>query len=94
MRLPRRMVPIWVSDPMGLAMPLRTASTPATNVVATAPMPGIMTPSLPLGGWISCWMLLRLRLCALFLRSSAASACLSCFLMASWECKANAMFSY
>ena len=32
------------------AMPLRTASTPATNVVATAPMPGIMTPSLPLAG--------------------------------------------
>ena len=47
------MVPIWVSDPMGLAMPLRTASTPATNVVATAPMPGIMMPSLPLGAWIS-----------------------------------------
>ena len=31
-------------------MPLRTASTPATNVVATAPMPGIMTPSFALGG--------------------------------------------
>ena len=31
-------------------MPLRTASTPATNVVATAPMPGIMTPSLPFAG--------------------------------------------
>ncbi len=52
-RLPSRIVPIWVSDPMGLAMPLRTASTPATNVVATAPMPGIMMPSLPLGAWIS-----------------------------------------
>src|SRR3984893_17934652 len=52
-RLPSRIVPIWVSDPIGLAMPLRTASTPATNVVATAPMPGIMIPSLPLGAWIS-----------------------------------------
>jgi len=31
-------------------MPLRTASTPATNVVATAPIPGIMMPSLPLAG--------------------------------------------
>ena len=31
-------------------MPLRMASTPATNVVATAPMPGIMMPSLPLAG--------------------------------------------
>ena len=48
MRLPRRMVPICVTDPIGLAMPLRMASTPATNVVATAPMPGIMTPSFPL----------------------------------------------
>ena len=34
-------------------MPLRTASTPATNVVATAPMPGIMIPSFPLAGAIS-----------------------------------------
>src|SRR5271167_4344139 len=47
------MVPIWVSDPMGLEIPLRTASTPATNVVATAPMPGIMIPSFPLAGAIS-----------------------------------------
>src|SRR4051794_38716009 len=52
-RLPRRIVPIWVSDPIGLAIPLRTASTPATNVVATAPMPGIMIPSLPLEAWMS-----------------------------------------
>src|SRR5579864_5080241 len=51
-RLPRRMVPICVSDPMGKAMPLRTASTPATNVVATAPIPGIMMPRLPLAGAI------------------------------------------
>src|SRR5579862_3833397 len=34
-------------------MPFRTASTPATKVVATAPMPGIMIPNLPLGAWIS-----------------------------------------
>src|ERR1700694_345419 len=42
---------------MGLAMPLRTASTPATKVVATAPIPGIITPSLPLGASILllCW---------------------------------------
>ena len=52
-RFPSRIVPIWVSDPMGLARPFRMASTPATNVVATAPMPGIMIPSLPLAGWIS-----------------------------------------
>ncbi len=35
--------------PDGLAMPLRTASTPATKVVATAPMPGIMTPEFAFG---------------------------------------------
>src|SRR6266404_443556 len=51
-RLPRRMVPICVSDPIGLAIPLRIASTPAMNVVATAPMPTIITPSLPLAGAI------------------------------------------
>ena len=53
-RFPRRIVPIWVSEPIGCAMPLRTASTPATNVVATAPMPGIITPSLPFAGSIAC----------------------------------------
>ena len=31
---------------------MRIASTPATNVVATAPMPGIMTPSFPFAGSI------------------------------------------
>jgi hypothetical protein len=46
------MVPICVSDPMGLAIPLRMASTPATNVVATAPIPTIITPSLPRAGAI------------------------------------------
>src|ERR1700733_2676058 len=49
-RLPRRMVAICVVDPMGLAKPRRIASTPAMSVVATAPMPGIMTPSFPVAG--------------------------------------------
>ena len=35
---------------MGLARPRRIASTPAISVVATAPMPGIMTPSFPVAG--------------------------------------------
>ncbi len=52
-RLPRRMVAIWVRLPMGLASPRRAASTPATKVVATAPKPGRRTPSLPLAGRIS-----------------------------------------
>ena len=49
-RLPKRMVPIWVSEPMGCPMPALMASTPAITVVATAPMPGIRTPSLPVAG--------------------------------------------
>src|SRR5271168_5005706 len=49
-RLPRRMWPICVVEPMGLARPRRTASTPAMSVVATAPMPGIMTPNFPVAG--------------------------------------------
>ena len=52
-RLPSRMVPIWVSEPIGLARPRRIASTPAMNVVATAPMPGIRMPSLPVAGRMS-----------------------------------------
>ena len=52
-RLPRRMVPICVVEPMGFARPRRTASTPAINVVATAPIPGIMMPSLPVAGVMS-----------------------------------------
>src|SRR5258708_14976652 len=35
---------------MGWARPRRTASTPAMSVVATAPMPGIMTPNFPVAG--------------------------------------------
>src|SRR5260370_20664676 len=52
-RLPRRMVPICVSDPTDCDLPLRTSSTPAMKVVLTAPMPGSNTPSLPLAGAIS-----------------------------------------
>src|SRR5260370_17031355 len=51
-RLPRRMVPICVSDPTGSDLPLRTSSTPAIKVVLTAPMPGSRTPSFPLAGAI------------------------------------------
>src|SRR5271165_5278907 len=51
-RLPRRMVASCVSDPTGAAMPRLIASTPAINVVETAPMPGINTPSLPSAGAI------------------------------------------
>src|SRR5213083_483233 len=58
-RLPRRMVPICVSEPIGLARPPRTASTPAMKVVATAPMPGINTPSLPRAGFMSTGFLVR-----------------------------------
>src|SRR3954464_6088277 len=49
-RLPRGMVAIWVSDPIGLDLPRRTLSTPAMNVVATAPRPGVRMPSLPFAG--------------------------------------------
>src|SRR4029450_11476016 len=45
-RLPRRTVPIWVSDPIGDASPRRTASTPAMVVVLTAPIPTRRMPSL------------------------------------------------
>jgi SAM-dependent methyltransferase len=49
-RLPRRIVPIWVSDPMGLARPFRIAITPAMVVVLTAPRPTSKMPSLPPAG--------------------------------------------
>src|SRR5437868_4937468 len=51
-RLPRRMVPICVSEPTGSASPLRASRTPAIIVVATAPSPGISTPSFPSAGSI------------------------------------------
>src|SRR5207244_10504668 len=37
-------------EPIGCGQPLRTSSTPAMNVVLTAPMPGVRTPSSPVGG--------------------------------------------
>jgi hypothetical protein len=41
------MVAICVNDPTGSAIPVRTASTPAIIVVATAPIPTVRTPSFP-----------------------------------------------
>src|SRR6185295_8445495 len=52
-RLPRRMVPICVSEPIGFEMPLRMARTPAIVVVLTAPRPTSSTPSFPRAGAIS-----------------------------------------
>src|SRR5215472_15971673 len=52
-RLPRRIVPIWVSEPIGDDKPLRIANTPAIVVVLTAPRPTSNTPSLPRAGAIS-----------------------------------------
>src|SRR4029077_9744633 len=51
-RFPSRIVLSCVSEPTGCALPLRTNSTPAMNVVLTAPIPGNSTPNLPLGGAI------------------------------------------
>ena len=52
-RLPRRIVPICVSEPIGLANPLRMARTPAMVVVLTAPRPTSSMPSLPRAGAMS-----------------------------------------
>src|SRR6185436_4676626 len=52
-RLPRRMWPICVSEPMGCARPLRMAMTPAMVVVLTAPSPTRRIPSFPSAGAIS-----------------------------------------
>src|SRR5690348_11887097 len=49
-RLPSRIVAICVSEPIGFDNPRRTLSTPAMNVVATAPRPGVRIPSLPVAG--------------------------------------------
>ena len=40
----------WVSEPIGVAVPARAASTPAMKVEATAPMPGVSTPRRPVAG--------------------------------------------
>ena len=45
-----RIVAICVSDPIGNPAPRFTASTPAMNVVLTAPIPGIKIPNLPSAG--------------------------------------------
>src|SRR4026208_1731964 len=52
-RLPRRMVPICVREPIGLEKPLRIAGTPAIVVVLTAPRPTSRMPSLPRAGAIA-----------------------------------------
>src|SRR5215472_3060901 len=52
-RFPSRTVASCVSDPIGTPSPRLTASTPAMNVVLTAPIPGSRTPSLPLAGAIA-----------------------------------------
>src|SRR4051812_23463240 len=46
------MVPIWVSDPTGVARPRRASMTPAIAVVATAPRPGRRTARRPSAGAI------------------------------------------
>src|SRR5579862_5969751 len=51
-RLPSRTVPNCVNDPIGWPSPRFIASTPAINVVLTAPMPGINIPNLPSAGAI------------------------------------------
>ena len=52
-RLPSRIVPICVNEPIGRASPFRIAITPAMVVVLTAPRPTSSTPSLPRAGAIS-----------------------------------------
>src|SRR5450755_4949101 len=61
-RFPRRTVESCVREPTGLARPRRIASTPAMNVVVTAPMPGISIPSFPSAGAILVISLIRLSL--------------------------------
>ena len=51
-RLPRRIVSIWVSDPIGWPRPRFTSSTPAISVLATAPRPTVSTPRRPVAGAI------------------------------------------
>jgi hypothetical protein len=57
------MLPICVIDPIGCANPFLIAATPAIRVVATAPKPGINTPSLPVGSFTSMVYILKLNKC-------------------------------
>src|SRR6267143_1478560 len=67
-RFPSRIAPIWVSEPMGRAIPRRTAITPARNVVETAPLsPTIRTPSFPFGFRIARFFRIEVSFCK-FLR--------------------------
>ena len=49
-RLPRRIVPISASEPIGSASPRLTSSTPAMRVDDTAPRPTVRTPRRPSAG--------------------------------------------
>ena len=51
-RFPRRIVPIWVMEPIGFPWPRLANSTPAMRVEATAPRPTVRTPSFPSAGAI------------------------------------------
>ncbi len=46
--VPRRIWAIWLIDPIGGFNPFLAARTPAMKVEATAPIPGVRMPSLPL----------------------------------------------
>src|SRR3954454_25205039 len=50
--LPSLIVAICVSEPIGFERPRRMLSTPAMNVVATAPSPGVRIPRRPVAGAI------------------------------------------
>jgi hypothetical protein len=49
-RVPSRIAPSCVSEPIGSPIPLRASSTPAMSVLVTAPSPTHRTPSLPSAG--------------------------------------------
>jgi hypothetical protein len=67
-RFPSRIVAICVSEPIGLERPRRMLSTPAMNVVATAPSPGVRMPSRPVAGAIDLGALPEDDLANFFLR--------------------------
>ena len=49
-RVPSRIVPNCVSEPIGSPIPRRASSTPAMSVLVTAPSPTHRTPSFPSAG--------------------------------------------